>query len=135
MSTPENVRSLPVLPIKNTVLFPYMLMPLTVGRASSKAVIEAALGSEEKELIVVSQRDASVDNPTLNDLYSIGTRAVIRNMNRKADGTLEVVLLGVERAVLLKLEPQGAYNTARTKPLPLPPEKNPETEALRREVG
>jgi ATP-dependent Lon protease len=135
VSTAENVRTLPVLPIKNAVLFPYMLMPLNVGRPRSIATIEAALASEEKDLVVVAQRDASVDNPALADLYPIGTRAIIKKMNRRSDTQLDIVLLGVERVVLLKLESPGEYYTARVKPLPLPQEKSPEIEALRREVG
>lgn len=135
MSSPENLQTLPVLPIKHAVLFPSMLMPLNVGRPSSIAAIEAALASEEKEIVVVAQRDAAVDSPSLTDLYSIGTKAVIKKMARRADGLLEVVLLGVDRVVLLKLEQDGAYQKARIKPLPLPQEKSTEIEALRREVG
>jgi ATP-dependent Lon protease len=135
VSNPENLQTLPVLPIKHAVLFPSMLMPLNVGRPSSIAAIEAALASEEKEIVVVAQRDAAVDSPSLTDLYSIGTKAVIKKMARRADGLLEVVLLGVERVVLLKLEQDGAYQKARIKPLPLPQEKSTEIEALRREVG
>jgi ATP-dependent Lon protease len=135
VSSPENPQTLPVLPIKHAVLFPSMLMPLNVGRPSSIAAIEAALASEEKEIVVVAQRDAAVDSPSLTDLYSIGTKAVIKKMARRADGLLEVVLLGVERVVLIKLEQHGVYQKARIKPLPLPQEKSPEIEALRREVG
>lgn len=135
MSRPEKPQTLPVLPIKNAVLFPQMLMPLSIGRPSSIGAIEAALASEEKEIVVVAQRDASVDSPALTDLYAIGTKAVIKKMARKSDGQLEVVLLGVERVVLLKLEQHGAYQKARIKLLPLPQEKNAEIEALRREVG
>jgi ATP-dependent Lon protease len=135
VSNPENLQTLPVLPIKHAVLFPSMLMPVNVGRPSSIAAIEAALASEEKEIVVVAQRDAAVDSPSLTDLYSIGTKAVIKKMARRADGLLEVVLLGVERVVLLKLEQHGAYQKARIKPLPLPQEKSTEIEALRREVG
>jgi ATP-dependent Lon protease len=135
VSSPENLQTLPVLPIKNTVLFPSMLMPLNVGRPSSIAAIEAALASEGKEIVVVAQRDTAVDSPSLTDLYSIGTKAVIKKMARRADGLLEVVLLGVERVVLIKLEQHGAYQKARIKPLPLPQEKSTEIEALRREVG
>ena len=75
MSTTDNVQTLPVLPIKNTVLFPLMLMPLNVGRPSSIAATEAALASEGKEIVVVAQRDASIENPALTDLYSIGTKS------------------------------------------------------------
>jgi ATP-dependent Lon protease len=135
VSSPETLQTLPVLPIKHAVLFPSMLMPLNVGRPSSIAAIEAALASEEKEIVVVAQRDAAVDSPSLTDLYSIGTKAVIKKMARRTDGLLEVVLLGVERVVLLKLEQHGVYQKARIKPLPLPQEKSTEIEALRREVG
>ena len=135
MSSPENLQTLPVLPIKHAVLFPSMLMPLNVGRPSSIAAIEAALASEGKEIVVVAQRDTAVDSPSLTDLYSIGTKAVIKKMARRNDGLLEVVLLGVERVVLLKLEQHGAYQKARIKPMPLPEEKSTEIEALRREVG
>ena len=113
MSSTDNVQSLPVLPLKNAVLFPLVLMPLTIGRPNSIAATEAALASEGKDLVVVAQRDASKEAPALTDLYSIGTRAVIKQMARKSEGTLEVVLLGVERVVLLKLEQDGAYQTAR----------------------
>ena len=135
MSTTENVQSLPLLPLKNAVLFPFMLMPLTIRRPNSIAAIEAALASEGKDLAVVVQRDTATETPALTDLYSIGARAVIKQMARKSDGLLEVVLLGVERVVLLKLEQDGAYQKVRIKPLPLPQEKTPEIEALHREVA
>ena len=73
-----NVQTLPVLPLKNTVLFPYLLMPLSVGRATSLSAVEAALGTESKEIVVFSQRDGSVDAPKQSDLYTIGTKAMIR---------------------------------------------------------
>jgi ATP-dependent Lon protease len=123
------------LPLKNAVLFPLVLMPLTVGRPSSIASTEAALASEGKDLVVVAQRDSSIETPALTDLYSIGTRAVIKQMARKPEGTLEVILLGVERVVLLKLEQDDGYQTARIKPLPVPEEKSAEVEALHREVA
>src|SRR5262249_7637100 len=61
----EQIESLPVLPIKNSVLFPGLLMPLTAGRPSSVAAIDAALASEDKELLIVTQRDSSVESPTV----------------------------------------------------------------------
>jgi ATP-dependent Lon protease len=134
VSDTDKVQTLPVLPIKHTVLFPFMLMPLNVGRPSSVAATEAALASEGKDIVVVAQRDASIENPSLTDLYSIGTRAVIKQMARKSEELLEVVLLGVERVVLIKLEQHGNYQRARIKPLPLPQDKSPEIEALHREI-
>jgi ATP-dependent Lon protease len=129
------MQTLPLLPIKNTVLFPFLLLPLNVGRPGSIAAVEAALASEEKEIIVVAQRDASVDNPQLPDLYPIGTKAVIKRMGRNREGALDIVLLGVERVVLIRLEQNGNFQKARVKPLPLPEEKSAEIEALYREVG
>jgi len=73
------LRTLPVLPLKNSVLFPGLMMPLSVGRSASIAAVEAALGTEEKEIIVVAQKDNSVDLPGAGDLYTVGTRAVIRS--------------------------------------------------------
>jgi ATP-dependent Lon protease len=77
MSEQETIRILPALPIKNTVLFPLLQMPLSIGRASSLAAVEAALASEEKQLVIVAQHDASVETPAQADLYAIGTRAMI----------------------------------------------------------
>jgi ATP-dependent Lon protease len=73
MSEVEKIRTLPLLPLKNSVLFPGLLMPLSVGRASSLAAVEAALVTEEKEVIVVAQRDVSMDSPGAADLFTIGT--------------------------------------------------------------
>ncbi|HEX9443106.1 MAG TPA: endopeptidase La [Candidatus Binatia bacterium] len=133
-SDAEKLPTLPVLPIKNTVLFPSLLMPVNVGRKSSIAAVEAAVATEEKELVVVAQKDAAVEEPGLEDLYTIGTKAVVKKMARGQGGVLEVVLLGVERVVIIKLEQKGAAQQARVRPLPMPEEKSTEIEALYREV-
>src|SRR6266852_5299429 len=101
-SEQTRVQTLPVLPLKNTVLFPYLLMPLSVGRASSVAAVEAALATEEKEIVVLAQRDPSVDAPKQEDLYPIGTKAIIRKMSRPNDSTVELLVLGMERVALIK---------------------------------
>ena len=76
--TPEtdNLQSLPVLPLKNTVLLPHLFMPLSAGRPTSVAAVEAALQTEEKALVLIAQRDASVEQPGLDGLYAIGVRGV-----------------------------------------------------------
>jgi len=129
----EKLQTLPVLPLKNSVLFPTLLMPVNAGRPSSIAAIESALATEEKEIVVFAQRDASVDEPQAADLYTIGTKAVIKKMARGRGG-IEAVLLGVERVVRIKLEQDGAFQRARIRPLPIIEEKSPEIEALHREV-
>src|SRR5438132_14092876 len=102
MSDKPEVGTLPVLPLKNTVLFPYLLMPLSVGRVSSLAAVEAALATEEKEIVLFSQRDPSVDSTKQDDLYSIGKRAIIRKMSRN-DYKIELLLLGMETVQVLQV--------------------------------
>jgi len=130
MSDEPVVYTLPVLPLKNAVLFPYLMMPLSAGRAGSIAAVEAALATESKEIVVFTQRDADVDVPTQEDLYGIGTKAVIRKMNRANEGHIELLVLGMERVVLSKLDNSEPFLRARVTPLPLPEDKGPEVEAL-----
>src|SRR3982750_1629299 len=99
-------RIYPVLPIRNTVLFPSLFLPLSVGRPASRAAIDAAMSTEDKTLVVVAQRDAS-DNPALGDLYPVGTVAVIKKMARSESG-IEVLVQGGGRVRLthaVQMEP------------------------------
>src|ERR1700691_6129876 len=130
MSEQPVVYTLPVLPLKSAVLFPYLLMPLSAGRPASIAAVEAALATESKEILVFAQRDPDLDVPTQNDLYAIGTKAVIRKMNRSGEGHLELMVLGMERVTLLKLDSSEPFLKGRAVPLPLPEDKGPEIEAL-----
>src|SRR5437773_9407645 len=93
----NHLRKLPVLPIKNTVLFPFIHMPFSVGRPASLVALEAAVASEEKEILVLSQRDSEVESPGKDDLYSIGTTAIIKKAARGEDGRVQVIVLGSER--------------------------------------
>ncbi|WP_447597919.1 endopeptidase La [Nitrospira sp. Nam80] len=128
------IMNLPVLPVKRTVLFPGVLMPLTVGRHRSVAAVEAALKSEDKTVLVVAQRDAHTEEPTLEDLYTIGTKAVIKQTARGAEGQLNILIQGLERFVLLKLEQNEPYMLARARHLPAPSDSGTETEALHRAI-
>lgn len=125
---------LPILPLKRTVLFPGTMMPLTVGRDRSIAAVEAALKTEDKTLLVVAQRDAQTDQPALEDLYSIGTKAVIKQTARAPEGHYNILIQGLERFVLLKLDQVDPYLQARVKQLPAPAERSTEVEALHRAI-
>ena len=103
----DKIQTLPLLPMKNTALLPYLVTPLSVGRPRSLAAVEAALATEDKEIILISQRDSSVDNPTQNDLYTYGTKAVIRKINRPNANLIEILVLGIERVMLLKIEEES----------------------------
>ncbi|GIW55977.1 MAG: Lon protease [Nitrospiraceae bacterium] len=125
---------LPVLPIKRTVLFPGVMMPLTVGRARSVAAVEAAMRTEEKTLLIVAQRDPRTEEPGLDDLYTIGTKAVIKQVGRAPEGVLHVLVQGLDRVVLLKLEQTDPFMLARVRHLPVPDDSSTEVEALHRAI-
>jgi len=72
----NSFHSLPALPLKNTILFPGLLLPLSVGRESSLKAVQGALNTEEKEIILIAQRDPQVDNPEQDDLYTIGADGI-----------------------------------------------------------
>src|SRR5262249_42586179 len=118
---------------KNTVLFPYLFIPLSVGRSSSRAAVEAALASEDKTLVVVAQRDPANDQPGAEDLHKVGTRAVIKKMARSQEG-VEILVQGLDRVVIQKMEQTDPYFKARVNLLPFPTDHSPETEALHRTV-
>jgi ATP-dependent Lon protease len=127
------VLTLPVLPLKNTVLFPHLFMPLAVGRPNSLAAVEAALQGEEKTLVLVAQKDMANDQPGPDDLYTVGTRGVIKKMHR-SEGTIELIVQGVERVAILKMEQTEPYLKARVSALPVPEDTGTETEALYRAI-
>src|SRR6516225_2524792 len=104
----EAVTALPVLPLKNTVLFPGLFLPLSVGRAYSLAAVEAALATEEKTFVVAAQRDADKEQPGPDDLFAVGTRAVVKKMAR-SESAVELLVQGVERVALLRAEQTEPY--------------------------
>ena len=109
---------LPALPLKNTILFPGLLLPLSVGRDNSLKAVQAALKTEAKEIIVIAQRDPQAETPAAADLYTIGTKAVIRKSSRVSDGIMEILVLGVERVVVMKAEAEEPYLTVKYRMLP-----------------
>ncbi len=123
--------TLPVLPLKNTVLFPSLFLPLAVGRPGSVAAVEAALAGEEKTLVLVAQR-TDADEPAVPDgLFTTGTRAVIKRLNR-TDEAMEVLVQGLERVRLAAFDQVEPYLKARVEVLPLPQDDGTELEALQR---
>lgn len=126
----NELQVLPILPLKNTILFPGLLLPLSVGRPSSISAVEAALKTEEKEIILIAQRDPQVESPQQDDLYTIGTKAVIRKSSRPNEGMLEILVFGIERVVVVKLEGTEPYLSAKFRVLALPEDGGSEVEAL-----
>jgi ATP-dependent Lon protease len=124
---------LPVLPLKNTVLFPTLFLPLNVGRPNSVAAIEAALGAEEKTLILVAEHPDAPEPLAPENMYSVGTRAVIKKMNRN-DEMLEILVQGLERVRILAFDQVEPFFQARYEVVPLPEDEGTELEALQRSV-
>jgi ATP-dependent Lon protease len=125
---------LPLLPIKRTVLFPGVMMPLTIGRERSMAAVQAAMKTEDKTIVVVAQRDPQTEEPSLADLYSIGTKAIVKQIGQTSEGSIHVLAQGVERVVLLKEEQTTPYSLARVRPLERPSDSGPEVQALHRAI-
>src|SRR5215208_7053184 len=88
--------TLPILPIKRTVLFPGVMMPLTIGRERSMAAVNAAMKTEEKMIVVVAQRDPQMEAPGLEDLYTIGTKAIVKQLGQSSEGMIHALVQGLE---------------------------------------
>jgi ATP-dependent Lon protease len=129
----NDVRALPVLPVRDTVLFPHAVLPLTVGRESSVQLINS-LG-EDKTIVVVAQREARVDNPQPSDLYLVGTSAVVHKVVKMPNQSLFVFAEGLERVRLGEFTQLAPFMRARVSAIPeaAPPDSS-EVEALQRNV-
>ncbi|WP_263410140.1 endopeptidase La [Terriglobus tenax] len=126
-------RSLPVLPVRDTVLFPHAVLPLTVGRESSIQLIQS-LG-EEKTIVVVAQRDARNDTPEPGDLYEIGTLATVHKVVKMPNQSLFVFTEGNERVRLGEFSQLQPFMTAEVEMIAeAEPEQTAELEALQRNV-
>ena len=88
---------LPVLPLKDAVVFPYIILPLSVGRDKSVLAVDRAL-AESRVIMLVAQRDGTLDNPGDGDLYEVGTAAVIMRMLKLPDGRIRILVQGLARA-------------------------------------
>ena len=123
--------TLPVFPLKNSVAFPYMMLPLTAGRPASLAAIEAALATEDKQIAVFAQRDASIEEPAAKDLYPVGTLCVIRRMQRR-EGVIQLMLQGSRRIEQVEVAQTSPFLQFQVRYLPEPEDTGPEVEALHR---
>ncbi len=126
--------TLPVLPIKRTVLFPGIMMPLTVGRERSVAAVNAAMQTEDKTILIVAQRDPQTEAPGLEDLYTIGTKAIVKQLGRSEDGTMHALVQGLERVALLKVEQTEPYLRVQARRLDQPTDIDTEAQALDRAI-
>jgi len=130
---PTQPIQLPLLPLRDVVVFPHMVMPLFVGRPKSIKALEAAMESG-KSILLVAQKTASKDEPTVADLYEVGCIANILQMLKLPDGTVKVLVEGTQRAQINHIEDSLGYFSCEATPHSVNVVDQSETEALKRAI-
>jgi len=101
MTVSDDLTAFPVLPLRDVVVYPHMVIPLFVGREKSIQALDAAMASN-KQILLVAQKNADVDEPDIEDTYRVGTLATILQLLKLPDGTVKVLVEGGERANILE---------------------------------
>lgn len=126
-------QSYPVLPLRDIVVFPHMIVPLFVGRDKSVAALEAAM-AEDKEIFLVAQLDPAEDDPGREDLYDTGVSAEVLQLLKLPDGTVRVLVAGKERGRLVSVKESGAFLVGSVEPVAEEAAGGAEVQALMRSV-
>ncbi len=124
-------QTLPVLPLRDIVVFPHMIVPLFVGRERSVQALEEVM-SQNKQILLVTQKDAGTEDPDAGDLYSTGTIGSILQLLKLPDGTVKVLVEGIRRAAVDDIDDNGAFLTANVIELPEDKAEDSEVVALGR---
>ena len=124
---------LPVLPLRDIVVFPHMIVPLFVGREKSVRALEAVI-KEDKQILLVAQKNAAQDDPTADDIYRVGTVSTILQLLKLPDGTVKVLVEGVRRARIAAFKETEAFFEAHVSPIEERLGDEKELEALGRTV-
>jgi len=126
---------LPVLPLRDIVIYPFMIVPLFVSREKSIRAVDEAL-AENRMILLASQKDLDKEEPLAEDLYAVGTAAVIMRMLKLPDGRIRILVQGLARAQIESVDATGEYLRSRINVMQevLPPERSLEVEALVRNV-
>ncbi|OGR13813.1 MAG: endopeptidase La [Deltaproteobacteria bacterium RIFOXYB12_FULL_58_9] len=133
MSNSEEARLLPLLPLRDIVVFPHMMVPLYVGRAPSiKAVEEAMRGN--RELLLAAQKKAKTNDPVPDDIYAIGTVGQLMQHIKRPDGTVKVLVEGKRRARIRRFLPNDSFFLVEVEEMQELEQQTPELEALLRTV-
>ena len=116
----SDTRRLPMMPIRDVVIFPFMMTPFVVGRESSVRALEEAMAGDKK-IFLATQHDASTDEPRPGEIYSVGCIVTIVQSLKQGDGNIKVLVEGVERARVVSVtETTRARSTPSTSTLMLP---------------
>ena len=133
MNSPNSTEPLPLLPLRDVVVFPHMVIPLVVGRPKSIKALEAAMEAG-RQIMLVAQKAAGKDEPKPEDMFEVGCVSSILQMLKLPDGTVKVLVEGVQRAQTREIHETAEHFTAEVTPVHPAGEPTPEVEALRRAV-
>src|ERR1700728_1260655 len=125
----SDTRRLPMMPIRDVVIFPYMMTPFVVGRESSVRALEEAMAGEKK-IFLATQHDASIDEPKPNEIYTVGTVVNIVQSLKLPDGNIKVLVEGVERAKVVSISDDQGYFRAVVRTFNFKVEAGPQLDAL-----
>jgi ATP-dependent Lon protease len=129
----SELTELPILPLRDMVVFPQGVHPLFVGTARSIKALEAAM-DDDKKVLLVAKRDAEVEDPGFDDLFAIGTISTILQLLKLPDGTVKVLIEGGQRGAIRTLASDGPFLTASVEPLAEPKRSGREAEGLVRSI-
>jgi ATP-dependent Lon protease len=133
VAAPPHVDQLAVLPLRDIVVFPHMIVPLFVGREKSVRALEAVM-KEDKQILLVAQKNASQDDPSVDDIYRVGTVSTILQLLKLPDGTVKVLVEGGRRAKIVGFKDTESYFEAFVEAMPDQAVEAKELEALGRTV-
>ncbi|MFN7905706.1 MAG: LON peptidase substrate-binding domain-containing protein, partial [Pseudobdellovibrionaceae bacterium] len=137
MSSPstssKNSQQLPLLPLRDLIIFPHMMMPLFVGREKSINALEDAM-SKQTDIVLAAQRDAKTNNPEPKDIYSVGTLGTIIQLLRLPDGTVKVLVEGKKRVKIKAFVPHDNFFVVDAEVIEEDVENQVEAQALIRSV-
>ncbi len=130
---PDNVFNFPLVPLRDVVIYPHMIVPLFIGRKKSTKALEEAM-MNDRRIVVIAQKQANTEDPSPDELYDTGTICEVLNMVKLPDGTIKVLIEGTARVKLLEYLIEDEYFVVRVEEIPDDENKDLGVEALMRDV-
>ncbi|MEC8726284.1 MAG: LON peptidase substrate-binding domain-containing protein, partial [Pseudomonadota bacterium] len=133
MSDTAKVSTFPVLPLRDIVVFPHMIVPLFVGRDKSVKALEDVM-QDDKQILLVAQKNAGQDDPAAEDIYDVGTIGTVLQLLKLPDGTVKVLVEGSKRAKILRYTSKEDFFQAEAEEVEEVSDEGTDIEALSRSV-
>src|SRR3569832_2628455 len=130
----QSSQNYPVLPLRDIVVFPHMIVPLFVGREKSVRALEDVM-KDDKQILLVTQKNAAQDDPSTSDIYSVGTIGTVLQLLKLPDGTVKVLVEGGQRARIVRFTDNEAFFQAYAEVIPERLGEHKVIEALARTVA